>query len=749
MLNNLVRSASLLAIVAAATAAESPVFLDMNRSWDERTADYVSRLTVQQKADLLDHRGPRVKVAGSELPSDHWNQCLNGVKWSSPETQWILKTSVRSADGDPVVVARATTLFPICIGMGATWNPGLIQEVAGAISDEARAINNGWRNDPDFTRERKGLIYRAPVINICRNPYWGRIYEIFSEDTFLTGRMAVAYVKGLQGDDPRYLKIAATLKHYAVNNVETDRTKLNAVVSERMLREYWLPHFRDAVVEGHAQSLMASYNAINGVPSNINHWLLTDVLKNEWQHEGFVVSDLGGVTTMVEGHEAKQMAYVDAVAKSVAAGCDFSDNEYRENIAKAVAAGKLTLARLDDAVRRVIKVRMRLGEFDPPAALPWAALRPSDIGGPRQRALSLKAAQESMVLLQNQGALLPLSTGVKKLAVIGPHADRMTMNDYNGTAKDCITALAGLRNRLGPAVEIRYVEGCQLAHDRYDIKVLPPQPQIDLEVARAEAVAAARSAEVAIVFVGTNGSIEREETDRTSLGLPADQQALVEAVYAANPKTVVVLMNAGPMTVPWIKAHIPAVVEAWWPGEEGGHAIADVLLGRVNPAGRLPYTIYASEAQVPPLTEYDISRGFTYQYVRGEPLYPFGHGLSYTTFAYRGLTLSAAAARDGDTLTATVTLANIGARDGDEVVQIYVTEPAGQVVKPRQRLAGFARVGLKAGEQRTVQIPIEVARLRYWDEARHAFVAEPGSYTVYTGGSSAQHLLQGSFTVAP
>ena len=743
------RSCSLLLLSTALVAADGPGFLDRSRTWDERTDDYLARLTLQQKADLLDHRGPTVIVEGFALPSDHWNQCLNGVKWSEPGNQWALKTATNSATGNPKVVERATTLFPTCIAMGASWDPALVKEVAGTIADEARAINNGWRNDPTFTRERKGLIYRAPVINICRNPYWGRIYEIFSEDTFLTGRMAVAYVKGLQGDDPRYLKIASTLKHYAVNNVETDRTKLNANVSERMLREYWLPHFRDAVVEGQACSLMASYNAINGVPNNINHWLLTDVLKGEWGHQGFVVSDLGGVTTMVEGHGAKKMAYQDAVAKSVAAGCDFSDREYRENIPGAIAAGKLTVARLDDAVRRVVHVRMRLGEFDPPTSLPWAGLKPEDIAGPRQRELALKAAQRAIVLLKNEEKTLPLPASVKSVAVIGPHADRITMNDYNGTAKDCVTALAGLRNRLGAGVTVKYALGCPLGYDADDTKFLPPQPFVDIVAARNEAVALARNSEVALLFVGTNGSIEKEGLDRTSLGLPTDQMALVEAVRAANPRTIVVMLSAGPLTVPWIKANIPAVVQAWWLGEEGGHAIADVLLGRVNPAGRLPYTIYASEAQVPPVTEYDISKGFTYQYLRGEPLFPFGHGLSYTQFTYRSLSLSRTTARDGDTVVATATVANTGEVDGDEVVQVYVTEPTGQVVKPRQRLAGFARISLKAGTEQVVQIPIEVARLRYWDEVRHGFQAEPGNYTVRVGSSSAELPLTGQFHVDP
>jgi beta-glucosidase len=264
-------------LIAADTNAPA-LYLAVNQPVDARVADLISRLTLEEKATLLNHRGPT--VARFNIRSDQWNQCLNGVQWDRP-----------------------TTLFPICLAMAATWDTNLVHETANVLSDEARAIYNGWHLDPNAPGQHKGLIYRAPVINIERNPFWGRNHESWGEDPFLTGRMAVNYVEGLQGDDPHYLKIAATLKHFAVNNVETDRQKLNANVSERMLHEYWLPHWRDAVVEGRAQSVMASYNAINGTPNNINHWLLTDILKNDWGFQGAVVSDLGGVRTMVEGHE--------------------------------------------------------------------------------------------------------------------------------------------------------------------------------------------------------------------------------------------------------------------------------------------------------------------------------------------------------------------------------------------------------------------------------------------------------------
>ena len=691
---------------------------------DERVADLVGRMTLEEKAMALDHRGSTLERF--HLPSDQWNQCLNGVKWDRP-----------------------TTLFPTCIAMGATWNTALVHRVATALSDEARAIHNEWRRNPAYTGEKKGLIYRAPVINISRNPYWGRIHEVFSEDPFLTGRMAVAYVRGLQGDDPRHLKIAATLKHFAVNNVETDRQKLNAAVPERWLREYWLPHFRDAVVEGGAQSLMASYNAINGTPNNMNRRLLTDLLKTEWRHEGFVVSDLGGVRTMVEGHGAKKMAYVDAVADSITAGCDFSDKEYTRYIPEAVRSGKLAPERLDDAVRRVLRVRMRLGEFDPPERLPWNGLTLDVVDSPAHRALARDVARQSIVLLQNRGGLLPLDpAALTRVAVIGPHADRITVNNYNGRFRDAVTALQGRRAALPPGCEISHSVGAPL-DGRPHPWLKEDAPVVDAAVEKARAVEAAAAAEFAIVFVGTNQTIEHEGRDRKTLDLPAPQLDLVKAVVAANPRTIVVLMSAGPLAVPWIKDNVPAVLQAWWPGEEGGHAIAEVLLGLVNPAGRLPYTMYASDAQVPPVDEYDVSKGFTYMYLKGEPLWAFGHGLSYTTFRHGPLQLSRGEIAPDGSLVARIDVTNTGTRAGDEVVQLYTRALKPTVVRPSRELRAFARVSLQPGETRTVTFPLSATQLAFWDETLHTFRTEPGPYQLLAGPSSSDLPSTAPLTVLP
>ncbi|HEX3627197.1 MAG TPA: glycoside hydrolase family 3 C-terminal domain-containing protein [Verrucomicrobiae bacterium] len=672
-------------------AAQKPLYLDTHASVDARVADLVSRMTLEEKGIALDHDGPDLERFG--LRSDKWNQCLHGVWWTEP-----------------------TTMFPVSIAMAATWDTNLVHAEAVAISDEARAINNGWHSNPNFPGEHKGLIYRAPVINISRNPYWGRINECFGEDPYLTGRIGVAYVTGLQGDDPHYLKLAATLKHFAVNNVERDRRKLSARVPERMLYEYWFPHWRDCIVEGKASSVMASYNAINGTPDNINRWLLTDVLKDAWHHDGFVVSDLGGVNTMVNGHFKSQLNYADAVAESLMAGCDFSDKEFRENIPAAVREGKLSEARLDDAVSRVMRVRMRLGEFDPPQSNPYSRISTNVICCPEHRQLALQAAREAIVLLENKHQFLPLNPDtLKTIAVIGPLADTFIPGGYSGVPDHPVKPLDGIRSHA-PGVEILHVQSTVQ-----------------------DAVDAAKRADAVILVLGTTTAIEAEDRDRRTLGLPRNQESLAEAVISANPRTVVVLMSAGPLTVPWLAQHARAMMQAWWPGEEGGDAIADVIFGRTNPGGHLPYTIYASEAQVPPQDEYDISKGFTYMYVRGKPLYPFGYGLSYSKFKYSNFRVSPQKipGTPDSVITATVDIKNISPRAGDDVAQLYTREIHPSVVRPRNELRGFQRITLQPGEKKSVAFTVPIEKLAFYDESQHALVTEPGQYEIQIGDSSA------------
>ncbi len=683
---------ALVLLAATVRAEDTPVWRQPDLPLDRRVDDLLSQLTLEEKASLLDHNGPGAPRLG--ISADFWNQCLHGVAW----------------DGGP------TTLFPIPTGMAATWDPALVHHVADVISDEARAIYNAGLDDPNFHGQKKGLIYRSPVINILRNPYWGRDAEAWSEDPFLCGRMAVAFVQGLQGNDPHYLKLASTLKHYAVNNVETNRTSLSAKVSEAMLRDYWLPHFRDAIVEGRARSIMASYNQINGVHNVYNHFLLTDILKGDWGFDGFVVSDLGGV------HDESM------VVQAVNAGCDFSDKEFRNFIPDAVRTGRITETRLNEALGRVLRVRFQLGEFDPADRVPWRKLPFSVVCAPEHRELSRQTSRESLVLLKNDGGQLPLDRAkLHKLAVIGGLAQKAELGDpsYIGKSKrHVVNILDGLRD-LAPGLEI-----------------LPAPDDV------AKAVEAAQSADAAIVCVGTTRNDEREGHDRQRLGLSDTQEKLVEAVYAANPHTVVVLLNAGPLTVPWIKEHIPAILGAWWSGEEQGHAVAEALFGDFSPGGRLPYTVYASAEQVPPQDEYDISRGFTYMYLRGAPLFAFGHGLSYTTFQYSEPKLLSSQLTASDTLQVSLDITNTGAKAGDEVVQLY-THTAGSSPAPRpaKALHAFARVSLAPGEKRSVTLSVPCEKLGFWDEQAHGFRIERGAYEAMVGSSSEDIRQRTNFTL--
>ena len=692
---------ALICLSTAVAGAEEPLgFRNPALPLESRLDDLIGRLTLEEKATLLDHDGPTVERF--QIRADHWNQCLHGVCWDRP-----------------------TTMFPVPIALAATWDAALVHDVATAISDEARAIYNGWRADANFPGEHKGLIYRAPVINISRNPYWGRINECYGEDPCLTARMGVAFVRGLQGDDPRYMKLAATLKHFAVNNVEKDRQRLSARVDERTLHEYWLPHFRACVVEGGAASVMASYNAINGTPNNVNRLLLTDILKAQWGFRGFVVSDLGGVQTMVQGHRRGKMDVVDAVAQSLMAGCDFSDKEYRNLIPAAVRSGKLSPSRLDDALRRVLRVRFRLGEFDPPEMVPYSRISPEVICSAEHHRLALRAARESIVLLTNRNHLLPLDRAkAKRIAVLGPLADRFIAGGYSGKARAPVTPLAGLRAAAGPGVEVQH------------------------PIAASDAA----GADAAIVVVGTTLKDEAEGRDRSSLGLPRDQEQLVRAVVAANPRTIVVLQNAGPLTIPWIKEHAAAMIETFWGGEEGGTALAEAIFGDFNPAGRLPYTVYASEDQVPSQDEYDVSRGFTYMYLKGEPLFAFGHGLSYSEFRYGDLQVAPTALDAngrGTRLRVTVALAveNVGSRAGDEVVQLYVRAVDSRVSRPRLQLRGFRRITLAPLEKKRVEFALAAEDLAHYNVARHGFRVEPGEYEVLVGGSSQDIRARAKFRV--
>ncbi|NYF79013.1 glycoside hydrolase family 3 C-terminal domain-containing protein [Granulicella arctica] len=682
---------------ASAQDAARPAYLDPSKPTEQRVADLISRMTLEEKAQQLNHLNggiPRLKVPAW----GGWNQTLHGV-WSK----------------------QSTTLFPAPIAMGATWDAPLIRTITSAMSDEARALYNLGADGP---RSKHGLVFRSPVINVSRDPRWGRIQEVFSEDPFLTGRMGVAYIQGLQGDDPHYLKVAATVKHFAVNNVETNRQRLSAEVDERNLMEYWLPHWKAAIMEGHAQSVMASYNAINGTPDAVNRYLLTDILRGQWHFDGFVTDDLGGVNLLVTAHHITEDP-VEATVRAIQAGCDSDDIQFETNIPLAVKSGRLPIAEVDRALGRVLGVGFRLGAFDPPEMNPYSKISADVIRSDEHLHLSLQTALESMTLLSNKGNFLPLNKErLKSVAVIGPAGDTdYETGNYYGKPARKVGPLQGLKEALGPRVKVEYEQGAGF------IEAADP-------AAIARAVELARRSDVAILFLGTNLKVEAEGKDRRDLNLPGAQEKLMEAVYAANPKTVLVLMNAGPLAVTWANDHLPAILDAWYPGEAGGTAIAQVLLGEYNPGGHLPYTVYASLDGVPPQNEYDVSKGYTYLYFKGVPLYPFGHGLSYTQFKFSNLKLSHPTINATGQIEVSFDLQNIGSMAGSEVVQMYVHQVKSDIVQPIKSLRGFQRVVLEPGETRHMTIPLDAPQLSYYDVVTRKFIVAPGMFDVMVGASS-------------
>jgi beta-glucosidase len=713
----------LAALCATSTAQEpaTPVFRDPSKPVEVRIRDLIGRLTIEEKAQQLNHLNKGIPRLG--IPAwGGWNQTLHGV-WSK----------------------EPTTLFPIPTAMGATWDPALVRQVGDAMSDEARALYNAKKDGP---RSPHGLVYRSPVINISRDPRWGRIQEVFSEDPYLTGRMAVAYVKGLQGEDLAHLKVASTVKHFAVNNVEAGRQHLSAIVDERNLFDYWFPHWKAAFVEGKAQSVMSSYNAINGVPSAVNRWLLTDVLRGQWGFDGFVTDDLGAVQLLTSerpnepGHRFSDDPVVSTAA-AIKAGNDSDDQEFEDNIPKAVQRRLLTMAEVDKALANVLRVGFRLGAFDP--STPHDKIPMSVVRSPGHLALALKVAQQSMTLLSNrnmaaQGAppalFLPLERDrIKTVAVIGPAGDQdYFTGNYYGTPARKVGPAAGLREVLGTGVSVEYEKGADF--------VGPADPE-----AVARAVALAKRADVVILCLGTNLQTEAEGRDRRDLNLPGAQQPLLEAVYGANAKTVLVLLNAGPLAVSWAHDRLPAILAAWYPGEAGGIAIARALFGLDNPGGKLPYTVYANLDGVPPQNEYDVSKGYTYQYFKGVPLYPFGHGLSYTRFRFSNPKLSATSMTTTGSVEISFDLTNAGDRAGDEVAQLYTHQMKSRAYQPIRTLRAFQRVTLQPGETKRLSFTLPASQLAWYQGGTVGSAVEPGVFDVGVGASSDNIRLRAAVTV--
>jgi beta-glucosidase len=694
-------------------AVDQPDFKDPALPFDQRVADLVKRFTLLEKCQQLQmavSANARLGVPGCNW----WTEGLHGVARNG----------------------RAT-VFPEAVGMSAAWDPDLLQRVAAATADEARA-----KYDPSRTGLQgeagayRGIIIWAPTINLDRDPRWGRSEETYGEDVCLTAKLGVAFCKGLQGDDPKYLKTVATPKHFAMHSQETGRTSTSFNISERTLREYYLPAFDACVHEGKAASIMTAYSGINGVPCTVNSWLCTELLRNEWHFDGAVASDFIAPSYLVNAFQ-RESSYEEACADAINAGVDVlcDHMSLAQQTANAVNRGLLKETVLDRALSRNLMLRFRLGMFDPPDMLPFPRVTQGVVGSKEHMNLALQMAHESIVLLKNDEApkgfgfekLLPIDLRrVNSIAVLGPYANVLQFGNYSGfPANVAPSPFAAIRDAVGDRVIVRTAEF-------YDTE---------------NSIKAAAASDMAIVVVGLNEQIEFEGIDRRTLDLPANQRTFLEKIVKANPLTIVVMEGGGPIGCTWLKEHVPAILMAWYPGEQGGCALADVLLGQTNPSGKLPVTFYRAVEDLPPLSDYEISRGRTYMYLQKQPCYPFGFGLSYTTFSYSNLRLPAAALAADGRLTASVDVTNSGKRDGDTIVQLYVHKGESAVTRPIKQLKAFQRITLTKGQTRTVTLTFPVKDLAYWDEKTHGFVVEPGAYDVMIGDSSSDIQLQGTFQV--
>jgi beta-glucosidase len=584
------------------------------------------------------------------------------------------------------------------------------------------------------TFDRGGVVVRAPNADLSRDPRWGRSEESYGEDPFLVGTLATAFAKGLQGTDGRYWLTASLLKHFMANSNEDGRDRTSSDFDMRLFQEYYSVPFRMAIEDGKANAFMASYNEWNGVPMAANP-VLRDVAMKVWGFDGIICTDAGALTNMVKSqHLYKTMP--EAAAAAIHAGINQFLDDYKQPVRDALEQKLIATEDIDRNLRGVFRVMLRLGMLDPVDSVPYARIGFDEVakGMPagvdpwwweQHKALARRVTDESIVLLKNERGVLPLNAGkVRSIAVIGPLADRVALDWYSGTPPFAVTPLAGIRARAGAGVSVTYADGSDAI----------------------QAAGLAAKAEIAVVIVGNHPTCDagwmkcpvasdgKEAMDRKSLTL--EQEELVKAVYAANPNTVVVLQASFPYTTNWTQQNVPAILAMTHNSEEQGDGLADVLFGDYNPAGRLTQTWVASMDQLPPMMDYDVRHGRTYLYLRDKPLYAFGFGLSYTKFAYSNLRASSLAIKPGDEVTVSVDVKNSGGRNGDEVVQMYCAYPGSGVSRPLEELKGFARVSLKAGEQKTVRMRLAASSLAYWSDRTAGFALEQGKVEIRVGSSS-------------
>ncbi len=831
----------LIQIINVKAQTDLPLYKNPAIPFEKRVDDLVSRMTLEEKISQMQNAAPAIERLGIQQ-YDWWNEALHGV-----------------------ARAGTATVFPQAIGLAATWNTNLMNRVADAVSTEARAKYNYFQSRKEYGRY-KGLTFWSPNINIFRDPRWGRGQETYGEDPFLTAQMGIAFVKGLQGNDPKYLKVNSTVKHLAVHSgPEPERHSFDARISPKDLHETYLPAFRATILDGKASGVMCAYNSVNSQPACASDELLGQILRGEWKFKGHVVSDCAAIEDIYKGHKfVKTEAEASAIA--VRKGTDLTCGKEYKSLTDAVQQGLIKESEIDTAVKNLMMIRFRLGMFDPPEIIKYAQTPVSANDSPAHRQLALQAARESLVLLKNDNNALPLKKTVQTLAVIGPNADDpdVLLGNYNGQPSKSVTPLEGIKNKL-PNTKILYSRGMyptgvvfepvaetsfsnlkaeyfnnrelqgepalvrndaqidfnwgsnaparevneNIFSVRWTAKLIPPESgkypfgwrgnggvrifvddklliddvqnpwtrnilkEIDLEGGktydirveyfenanhyassklvwappsaqsklRADAIEKAKRADAVVMVMGISPMVEGEEMDvklegfrggdRTYIALPKPQQELIKAAHALGKPVVLVLMGGSALAVNWESENIPAILHAWYPGEEGGTAIADVLFGDYNPAGRLPVTFYKSVNELPPFEDYKMA-GRTYRFFKGEPLYPFGYGLSYTKFAYSNLKFKKKI-KTGDNLQISVDVQNTGAIEGDEVVQLYVTNQKASVTVPIRSLEGINRISLKPNEKKTVSFALAPRQLSVVLENGNRIV-EPGGFLISVGG---------------
>ena len=715
------RATLLLCLIPIAFASRAqnvpatPVYQDLHATPEHRITDLLTRMTLEEKIHALstDPSVPRLGIAGTNHVEGLHGLALGGPGHWEGQRQAVIPT----------------TQFPQARGLGQTWDPALLEQAAAQEAYETRFAYGKYH--------RGGLVVRAPNADLSRDPRWGRSEESYGEDPFLVGTLAAAFARGLQGNDPHVWMTASLLKHFLANSNEDGRGGSSSNFDTRLFHEYYAVPFRMAVEDGHADSMMASYNAWNGVPMTSNP-VLRDVVMDQWHLDGIICTDAGALTNMVKLHHA-YATLPEAAAAAIHAGINQFLDDYQQPVRDALDQKLITEADIDRNLAGVYRVMLHLGMLDPAESSPYSRIGALDQahGDPwnseAPRKLARRVTDESIVLLKNENETLPLNIQkVKSIAVIGRWADTVALDWYSGTPPFVVTPVEAIRRKAAGASVI--------FNDGKD---------------EISAATLAAHSQIAIVIVGNHPTCNagwnqcaspsegKEAIDRKSLTLP--DESLVKAVLAANPHTVVVLQTNFPYTTTWTQQHAPAILEITHNSEEQGDALADVLFGDYNPAGRLTQTWPASLEQLPPMMDYDLRHGRTYLYSKQAPLYPFGFGLSYTSFAYSNL----AVAQRGKTINVQVTVANTGHRDGDEVVQLYISHENSTVSRPIEELKAFRRITLRGGEKQTLTFDIPVANLAYWDDNAHRFTVEQDRIEVRAGASSTDIRLHQSLSVQP